>query len=166
MLTSLLESRFPDAKVTVDQPSSPENTWWIDVDYHDHSIVVEYRPGSGFGVSSRSGQVYGEQSDELYPDVDATYHRIVRLLLSGSETKEPRSLDLKDLRRIRNLSQIELADQLKITQSSVSRLERREDVLVGTLGSLVSALGGELEIRALFSDQIVKIILGEKGAST
>ena len=47
-------------------------------------------------------------------------------------------------------SQTEIADRLKIKQSSVSKLERRTDMYVKTLAKLIRAMGGELEIIARF----------------
>jgi hypothetical protein len=40
---------------------------------------------------------------------------------------------------------------------TVSKMEKRTDMYVSTLRSFVQAMGGELEIRAIFPDGTVKI---------
>lgn len=51
----------------------------------------------------------------------------------------------------------ELAHRLSIAQSNVSRLERRDDMLVSTLPQVVQALGGELRLTAVFTEGSVEI---------
>ncbi|MGD2155201.1 MAG: XRE family transcriptional regulator [Gemmatimonadales bacterium] len=60
------------------------------------------------------------------------------------------AMDLNELRKTRRVTQEELADRLEVAQSNVSRLERREDMLVSTLRDVVEALGGELHLVAVF----------------
>ena len=50
------------------------------------------------------------------------------------------------------MTQTQLAAQLSLSQSRVSRIEREEDVQLSTLRRYVQALGGELELRAVFPD--------------
>jgi DNA-binding Xre family transcriptional regulator len=66
-------------------------------------------------------------------------------------------MPLEELRLARNITQTHLASLLQITQASVSKMEKRTDMYVSTLRSFVQAMGGELEIRAIFPDGIVKI---------
>ncbi len=56
------------------------------------------------------------------------------------------------LRKARHQTQVAVAGKLNIPQAAVSRLERRSDVLVSTLRDYVSALGGRLEVHAVFPD--------------
>ena len=67
------------------------------------------------------------------------------------------SMDLPELREAFGLTQAELAERLEISQSNVSRLERRSDMLISTLQDLVSALGGELVIGVALPDGLVPI---------
>ncbi len=62
------------------------------------------------------------------------------------------ALTLAELRKARDLTQTQLAAALETTQPGVSAIERRTDLYVSTLRSYVEALGGELEIRAVFPD--------------
>jgi DNA-binding Xre family transcriptional regulator len=66
-------------------------------------------------------------------------------------------MPLEELRSARNITQTHLASLLQITQASVSKMEKRTDMYVSTLRSFVQAMGGELEIRAIFPDGTIKI---------
>jgi transcriptional regulator with XRE-family HTH domain len=70
---------------------------------------------------------------------------------------------LDELRAARQLTQEHLATLLGVNQSAVSKLERRVDMYVSTLGDFIRAMGGELEIRAVFPEGAVRVThLGEK----
>jgi DNA-binding Xre family transcriptional regulator len=56
---------------------------------------------------------------------------------------------LAELRRDRGLTQAELAARLGISQSDVSKLERRDDLRLSTLRAYVEALGMDLEVSAV-----------------
>lgn len=64
---------------------------------------------------------------------------------------------LHELRQARRLSQEQLAAVLHIKQSSVSKLERRADMYITTLRDFIRAMGGELEIKAIFPEGSVLI---------
>ena len=55
---------------------------------------------------------------------------------------------LKDLRRAGRRTQVELAAALGVGQDSISRLERRGDMLLSTLRRYVEGAGGTLELVA------------------
>jgi Helix-turn-helix domain len=67
------------------------------------------------------------------------------------------TLTLKGLRQFRERTQTELSQAAEMTQSELSRLETRSDHLTSTLRRYVEALGGKLEITAVFGDRRVKI---------
>jgi DNA-binding Xre family transcriptional regulator len=66
-------------------------------------------------------------------------------------------MPLEELRNARKLTQVQLAESMGLTQSSVSKLEKRTDMYLSTLAHFVEAMGGQLEIRAVFPDGAVKI---------
>ena len=68
-----------------------------------------------------------------------------------------REMPLEELRAARELTQTSLAKILGVGQSEVSKIEKRADMYVSTLASYVKAMGGELEICAVFPDGKVKI---------
>lgn len=59
---------------------------------------------------------------------------------------------LSELRKRRSVTQEELAEILGIKQSSISRLEHADtaDAQLGTLRSYIEALGGTIEVTAVF----------------
>jgi ribosome-binding protein aMBF1 (putative translation factor) len=64
---------------------------------------------------------------------------------------------LGELREARSMTQARLADILGKDQSVISRIEKRTDMYVSTLAEFIRAMGGELEIRAVFPEGSVKI---------
>ena len=62
-------------------------------------------------------------------------------------------MTLRELRKARKLTQVRMAKQLGITQDSVSRLEKRSDLLLSTLRKTVEAMGGNLSLVAEFPDR-------------
>ncbi len=69
---------------------------------------------------------------------------------------------LGDLRRELDLTQVIVADRLDVTQENVSQIERGEaDVRLSTLSRYVEALGGRLEVRAVFPERTVALDVGE-----
>jgi transcriptional regulator with XRE-family HTH domain len=66
-------------------------------------------------------------------------------------------MQLQELRKSRNVTQVELAGNLHVEQAAISRLERREDMYVSTLREYVRALGGELKLVASFPDGEIQL---------
>lgn len=67
-------------------------------------------------------------------------------------------MSLHQLRKARELTQTKMAEDLHMGLGDVSKLERRNDVYVSTLGSYLQAVGADLDIRAVFPDgRAVKI---------
>ena len=67
------------------------------------------------------------------------------------------AMPLDELRRARQMTQAKLAESLGVNQGEVSKIEHRTDLYLSTLTEYVEALGGTLEIRAVFSDREVRI---------
>jgi transcriptional regulator with XRE-family HTH domain len=67
------------------------------------------------------------------------------------------AMALDELREARRMTQVQLATVLRVDQGSVSRMERRTDMYISTLRSYVEAMGGALQIRAVFPDGEVQI---------
>ncbi len=59
-------------------------------------------------------------------------------------------LNLRALREAAGKAQTELARRLKISQPSVSKMEKQADMYLSTLRSYVEAMGGELELVVRF----------------
>lgn len=73
---------------------------------------------------------------------------------------------LAEVRNATGKSQSELAKALGIKQPSLSKLERQSDMQISTLGKIVEALGGELEVVARFPSRRVKIAQFGKRSDT
>jgi DNA-binding XRE family transcriptional regulator len=72
-------------------------------------------------------------------------------------------MPLEQLRTARQLTQTNLAQVLGVNQSAVSKLEKRTDMYLSTLRSYIQAMGGQLEIQAVFPEGSVRIgVLAEK----
>jgi len=69
-------------------------------------------------------------------------------------------MDLRALREAVGLTQEELAQRVAVTQSQLSKLERREDFRLSTLRRYVAALGGQLEIVAIVDGKRVRLTQG------
>src|SRR5438105_2668012 len=68
-----------------------------------------------------------------------------------------KEMPLEELRAAREMTQNQLAKTLHCSQAAVSKVERRADMYVSTLAQYVKAMGGNLEIRAVFPDGEVSI---------
>lgn len=64
---------------------------------------------------------------------------------------------LDEVREARALTQEHLAKLLGIKQSAVSKMERRADMYVSTLQAMIKAMGGTLQIVAVFPEGKVEI---------
>jgi predicted XRE-type DNA-binding protein len=71
--------------------------------------------------------------------------------------KAIKEMALDELRTAREFTQAELSQVLKVDQGSISKLERRTDMYIGTLRRYIEAMGGSLQIRAVFPDGEVQI---------
>lgn len=60
---------------------------------------------------------------------------------------------LKDLRKAAELTQEDLAKALGVGQDTISRLEKRSDMLLSTLRHYVESMGGKLELVAQFPNR-------------
>jgi DNA-binding XRE family transcriptional regulator len=69
-------------------------------------------------------------------------------------------LSLREMRRVRKLTQSRLSKKLKIGQEGVSRIEKRTDLYLSTLRSYVEGVGGELTLMVKFPDRPPVILAG------
>jgi transcriptional regulator with XRE-family HTH domain len=67
-------------------------------------------------------------------------------------------LQLAAARRRRGVSQAVIAEALEVSQPNVSRIEQQDDVYLSTLARYVAALGGHLEVLAVFPDETITLL--------
>jgi predicted transcriptional regulator len=89
------------------------------------------------------------QNSKLSPEAQVRVRARTRLELE--------QLTLKALRQDLELTQVEVSRAASMTQSELSRLEGRTDHLTSTLRRYVEALGGRLEVAAVFGERRVKL---------
>jgi len=66
-------------------------------------------------------------------------------------------LTISQLREALGAAQESVAERMNVTQSNVSHFERNPNIFLRSLASYVEALGGRLEVRAVFPDQVVTL---------
>jgi len=69
---------------------------------------------------------------------------------------------LQRLREERGLTQVALAERLAVSRPNVGRIESETDLRLSTLRRYVEALGGQLEVRAVFPDADVPLVETER----
>ena len=75
------------------------------------------------------------------------------------------AMPLDQLRKAQQMTQLQLAEVLGVNQGEVSKIEHRSDICISTLSDYIEAMGGRLEIRAVFEDREVRITQFEELAS-
>src|SRR5438445_9797652 len=66
-------------------------------------------------------------------------------------------MNLPELRKALGRTQLEVADAAEMAQAKVSEFERRDDHMLSVLRRYIEALGGELEVSAIFADKRVRL---------
>jgi DNA-binding XRE family transcriptional regulator len=69
-------------------------------------------------------------------------------------------MNLREVRRLRKLTQARLSKKLKIGQEGVSRIEKRTDLYISTLRSYVEGVGGKLKLVVEFPDRPPVLLSG------
>lgn len=59
-------------------------------------------------------------------------------------------LTLQELRKAKELTQVQLAKTLNVQQATVAKYERQSDLLLSTLTSYIQAMGGSLKLMVEF----------------
>lgn len=87
---------------------------------------------------------YNELQERMEPASRAQNRQRVR--------DELQRMALDELRSAKQLTQADMAEMLDVPQSSISRIERRADMYLSTLRNYIHAMGGVLQIQAVFPD--------------
>jgi transcriptional regulator with XRE-family HTH domain len=93
----------------------------------------------------------------------SNWKTIRKQVIGKDEARAKRARDTMDaelalgpLRKHRKTSQADVAKRLAVSQANISQIERG-DVKISTLAGYVGALGGKLEVRAVFDDETVSL---------
>ena len=66
-------------------------------------------------------------------------------------------MNLPELRKALGKTQLDIADAAEMAQAKVSEFERRDDHVLSVLRRYIEALGGKLEVNAVFDDKRVRL---------
>jgi len=69
-------------------------------------------------------------------------------------------MSLQELRRAREMTQVEMAKTLGVAQKQISEMEKRTDMHISTLRRPIEALGGKLSLVAEFPDREPIVLKG------
>jgi hypothetical protein len=102
-------------------------------------------------MTDSENKEFQELSDEVRKEPGA--HEEIEAAKAGLRA----GLRLGELRQRRNQTQVSLAEVLETSQANVSRMERTSNPYLETLADYVDALGGRLEVIAVFDDEVVPL---------
>src|SRR5580693_6102531 len=103
-----------------------------------------WRPTIGSEELNRMARNFKELQAKMDPASRADNAQRVR--------EELQRMALEELRSAKQLTQSDMAEMLDVPQSSISRIERRADMYLSTLRNYIHAIGGVLQIQAVFPD--------------
>lgn len=66
-------------------------------------------------------------------------------------------MQLQTLRKSRNVTQVMVAQSMRVEQAAVSKVEHRDDMYVSTLRDYIEALGGTLKLVASFPEGDIQV---------
>ena len=67
------------------------------------------------------------------------------------------AVPLEELRRMRQISELQVRETMHANADDLHWLEHNTDVSLRTLSAYIEALGGHLEVRAVFPDREIRI---------
>lgn len=85
--------------------------------------------------------------------------RVTRVRAAMAEADRSYAESLAAIRRAADLTQVELANQMGVAQSEISRIENRHDMLLSTLTSYLAAAGEHPRVVVTVHGQVVELDL-------
>jgi hypothetical protein len=77
---------------------------------------------------------------------------VARVRAEMAEADRTYAMGLGALRQAAELTQVELARRLGVTQAAISRIEQPHDLLLSTLNAYLGAIGGRASVIVTFAD--------------
>jgi DNA-binding transcriptional regulator YiaG len=77
---------------------------------------------------------------------------VAKIRRDMAEADRTYAMGLATLRQAAELTQVELARRMGVTQAAVSRMEQPHDLLLSTLNSYLQAVGGRASVIVRFAD--------------
>ncbi len=92
----------------------------------------------------------------LRREVEANPERRARL--DGERQFVRTILGLTAMREARGATQRQIAEAWDVSQANVSQIEHTQDIYLSTLRKYIAALGGQVEVRAVFPDEVITLL--------
>ena len=89
---------------------------------------------------------------KLFSDLTKSFTPERRARIDRIKENLRKECDLAELRQALSFTQTTLAESLGGGQGEISKIERRTDIYISTLRRFLEAMGGRLEIRAIFQN--------------
>src|SRR3984885_11736358 len=83
------------------------------------------------------------------PDIAA---EVTQIRAGMAEADRTYAMGLAALRQAAELTQVELARRMGVTQAAISRMEQPHDLLLSTLNAYLQAVGGQASVIVRFAD--------------
>lgn len=154
---STVEAGLPGVRVNHDEPLRSGGIWFLDVHYLGRRVVVQWHSRKGFALTRALEDIFGEGPHEVYQDLAAAARRTIQLLRDNAFTYCPTEAPIGLIRLLRGMSQEQLAKRLHVGQPAVSKLERKNNVQIGTLHRVIRALGARLIIRVEWAGRSLEL---------
>jgi DNA-binding XRE family transcriptional regulator len=97
---------------------------------------------------------FSELYNKMSPEARARVEELV--------AQDRKEMALEELRKAKRLTQAAVAAELHIDQGAVSKIENQSNMYLSTLRGYIEAVGGKLELRAVFPGETVDLVLGGK----
>lgn len=96
-----------------------------------------------------------------FADLVATMPPTAQKKARDRATATLQQMALHELRKARRRTQREVAQDMNVAQSEISKIEQRSDLRLGTLNNYVQALGGTLQVRAIFPENSIELVVAQ-----
>lgn len=160
LLNEFLEkliTQISDIAIDIDRhEGGHDRVAWIDLSLKDYCVTIEYRPEVGFGLyfDEDDSDDLGSGPAEVYRDTTLLLNRLKKYFLGESNAEITK---LKEIREILGISQKDLSVIFNQEQSSISKMESRENIFLNTLVSYIQNLGGTLEMKIHFKGCVLPL---------
>lgn len=150
-----LKSSISNLEIEVQRhPGNEDTAAWIDIARDGRSVTIEYLPERGFGLYMDSDDEdeddgFDSGPTEVYRSHQPLINRLRKFFDGSGHLSITR---LREIREVLGVSQKQLSTIFNQEQSSISKMENREKILMHTLISYIHNLGGTIEMKIHFKD--------------
>ena len=101
----------------------------------------------------------GEIMKDLKELIKNNFSSLERAEIRRKSKERITSIKLQQVRKSHHVTQKELATTMGLSQSALSELERRPNITLSAMQRYIEALGGHLEIKAVFQEGNEEILV-------